>query len=892
MLRRYSFLIVCLLFCALTAKAESGEFEQLYKHFQQVAAFDYNSPREKVYVHMDNSAYFTDETLWLKAYVVRATNLAPTDLSRVLYAELLNADGDLMERKLLRIEKGEADGHFELKLPITEGFYELRVFTREMLNWGLETCWSRVFPIFNKDNRDKSLNPEELRPVAEIDLKPGHRRPFDFPMRKGVQLDFYPEGGNLVAGLSQRVAFRLTDERGNPIKKSCTLLSAGGDTISTFSPLHEGMGSFTLPFVEEGYTVMVEGFEKKKFPLPAIQQSGFALSAKSNHEGADIVVQRTADAPNNLLGLIITCRGALCYFDTLHVDEGGVELFIPNESMHTGINKIELFNTEGKSLASRLVYKEGNTASVDIEIRHNAAEHDAFQPIALELYSRDAADGKPLPAHASISIRDAESDLTATDEAPMDVDLLLSSELKGYIAHPAFYFRPSTPDMALDLLLMVQGWSANSLEEMAGVKPFETPHHIEDKITLMGRVLKDNEREKIRPGATLSLSMISTKHGASLSSEAVTDSLGRFAFTSEVDFMGDWLGQFTVRTGEKEKRRHSRVSLNRLYDLPVRAFDIREMMPGDPSTSLRSAQDDKNGKDFAQDDKDGKDSAQDEEHSAQDGKKQSTALSKGLKLFEWEDTIPRGISINLGEAIVTGKNKYHGLRGNRHSYKGGEKAGMQKATYYYNVLAEAERIKDAGGSTPTIWEWIREVNDKFDFEIDAPPFNPNSTEQARDDIYHNFTYLGKPCMIFIDNTLLDPYTMFMEEVRSVVIMDRREKWHKFIPAGYTKDLSNYDAAVFVYTNPDFKYFLTKKGVDKRHIQGFADPKNFYSPNYRYIDAANPEDFRRTLYWNPSLTFDEKGKAGIVLFNNAIDGVKLRISLRGRSEDGRFISVEQ
>ncbi len=851
MIRRILKYLFLLLLFPLTTKADNADFLRIYGHFRRIAQFDKEFPREKVYVHLDNNAYFTDETLWLKAYVVRAASLQPTDLSKVLYAELLNADGDLVERKLLRIENGEADGHFDLKLPVTEGFYELRVYTREMLNWGLETCWSRVFPIFKQDREARSFNPEDLQPTAETDLKPGHRRPFNFPLRKGVKLDFFPEGGNLIAGLSQRVAFKLTDERGNPIKRTCTLLSATGDTISTFSPLHDGMGIFSLPYVEEGYSVKVDGYERKTFPLPDIQQNGFALSTKQRGEEMELLIQRTKDTPNQLLGLVITCRGALCYFDTLHVDEGGVELCIPEENLHSGINKVEIFNAEGRSMASRLVYKKGGKAKTNIEILHNAPEHEAFQPIALELYSRDAENGEPLQARVSISIRDSESELIADQDCSMGVDLLLSSELKGYIAEPEFYFKPSTPGIALDLLLMVQGWSANTLEEMTGAEPFLTPHYIEDKITLKGRVLKDNDKEQIRAGANLSLSMISTKHGASLTSETVTDSLGGFAFTSDVDFMGDWLGQFTVRTGEKDKRKHSRVALDRLYDLPVRAFDIREMMPAAPSAPQLPTK----------------------------------------NTFAWEDTIPRGISISLNETVVTGKNKYRGLRGNRYSYKGGEKAGMEKATYYYNVQAAAESIKDAGGSTPVVWDWIKEVNDKFDFDIETPEVSTSSTAATPDDIYHNFTYLGRRCMIFIDNTLLSPSTMFLEEVRSVVIMDRRESWHKFVPTSFEGDLSQYEAAVFVYTNPDFKYFLTKRGIDKRHIQGFAEQKKFYSPNYRYIDAPNPNDLRRTLYWNPSLNFDEAGKASVVFFNNSQDDVRLRISVRGRAKDGRFISTE-
>ena len=55
--------------------------------------------QEKVFVHTDNRCYFLGDTLWYKAYVVRADNLMPTDMSRMLYVELLSPDGLVVERQ-------------------------------------------------------------------------------------------------------------------------------------------------------------------------------------------------------------------------------------------------------------------------------------------------------------------------------------------------------------------------------------------------------------------------------------------------------------------------------------------------------------------------------------------------------------------------------------------------------------------------------------------------------------------------------------------------------------------------------------------------------------------------------------------------------------------------
>ena len=149
-------LLFSFLFTSTVAQERMQQAEALFQRFKAAATFDYRYPREKVYVHFDNSGYMENDTIWCKAYVVRASSLTPTNLSRVLYTELLNADGQLIEQQILRIDSlGQANGCFALKLPVRAGFYEVRAFTREMTNWGETACFSRVLPVFAAKQKEK-----------------------------------------------------------------------------------------------------------------------------------------------------------------------------------------------------------------------------------------------------------------------------------------------------------------------------------------------------------------------------------------------------------------------------------------------------------------------------------------------------------------------------------------------------------------------------------------------------------------------------------------------------------------------------------------------------------------------------------------------------------------
>ena len=113
-------------------------------------------PQERVYLHFDNSGYYLGETMWFKAYCVSgngATIAAPQ--SKVLYVELCAPEGYVIETKKFKLdEKGTCNGEFELKPSLLSGYYEVRAYTRYMLNWGDDAVFSRVFPVYDKVNGD------------------------------------------------------------------------------------------------------------------------------------------------------------------------------------------------------------------------------------------------------------------------------------------------------------------------------------------------------------------------------------------------------------------------------------------------------------------------------------------------------------------------------------------------------------------------------------------------------------------------------------------------------------------------------------------------------------------------------------------------------------------
>lgn len=696
--------------------------DSLFQRFKAASAFDYNFPREKVFLHLDNNAYFEGETLWFKAYVVRASSLKPRPLSRVLYVELLSDAGALMQRKLLRLDSlGQANGEFDLELPVRSGYYEVRAYTREMTNWGAAACFSRVVPVFRKGKNGKLDNV----PLTEMPRKTSRA----FPRPNGVLdsvktiVEFYPEGGNRAEGV-----------------------------------------------------------------------------------------------------------------------------------------------------ASRLVWHGTMSQEISTAVRQNEKVYAPFSPVALEFSLKDRQ-GKPVSTTFSLAVRDDNGELVEGEHAGVQTDLLLSSELKGYVHRPGYYFEKADEEHLanLDLLMMVQGWTANSFSTLSGRNAFLAKEPIEEKLTLNGTVFRENNKRQPLPNMKLSIKMYS-KGGAALSGECVTDSVGHFAFVSNEDYVGNWIAQFTTRN-ENDKRRWSRIAIERWFGPEPRPLTGVELFkaPPKPWTDLKAG-----------------------------------AEVPAVKTFVWKDTIPRFVGNKLGEAVVVRYNKYKGLTGGRYTYNGGEAFGQRHAIAQYNVLMEAEREKDDGGATGYFYEFLPKIDPKVRYGTDYPSAEAASTSVGitrevsqdigslngiEDSLPITLFYKNRKPQIFLNNddhTNVSLVDLMTDEVQSVSILKNGSNGTSIDPMKMNGKLW----AMFIYEVPDYFRFLEKRGINKRRVTGYSQPKRFFSPSYHGLDTPTDEDVRRTLYWNPNVKSDAQGKASAVFFSNSRKKQYLRISVRGVTADGRFVDFEQ
>lgn len=412
--------------------------------------------QEKVYVQTDNNCYFVGDTLWYKAFVLRADNNKPTNMSKLLYVELVSPDGVVVERQRIVVSnKGVTCGQFALQDSLYSGYYEIRAYTRWMLNFNVthrdytlddkhlfynnnmahdffrewNGLYSRVLPIFSKPKQKGNYEGKYMygRPKQEV----------EFVEKPKLKVKFYPEGGILLEGVQNRVAFDICDNDGQALQISGSL-----DDGTKLQPTYMGRGTFLV--TPNGQKATFKWNDKEwTFKLPKSQDEGVALvldKGKAKWASRGVCVAAYA----------VMCRGKLYIFERTSATSASLAM----DKLPSGVNELMLLDADAKVLASRLFFVNHDDNVKNVSVKTDKMEYKPFEPISLEV--KGAEPKMPF----AISVRDARTDDTSFDDGNMMTEMLLCSDLKGFVASPAYYFESNDEahTKALDNLLMVQGW--------------------------------------------------------------------------------------------------------------------------------------------------------------------------------------------------------------------------------------------------------------------------------------------------------------------------------------------------------------------------------------------------------------------------------------------------
>jgi TonB-dependent SusC/RagA subfamily outer membrane receptor len=453
-----------------------GKIEDYYKRY----------PQQKVYLHLNKQAYHAGDKLWYKAYLVDARTHKPDSISKNLLVEIVNSFGNTSMIQIAKIENGFARGDFHIPDTLPEGLYQVRAYTNWMRNFGSDYFFKRDINIWNPDYFMNSYREDKLA------RKKQKRK----STRKAQKLDlqFFPEGGYLVAGHNTKVGFKALNELGIGIEVSGTIFEGRNKQVVDFRSSDLGMGavSFT-PESGKDYTaeVILEDGKKDRFKLPEVQSEGYSLKLlDNNRDGIKLQIGSTYQDPT----VLIAChtRGKLLHLSEVKLGAADRILDIPTGDYPAGILHITLFDSQRKPRCERLAFIHSDDDLVNLYIRQDKQVYGITEKVELTLVARDN-DGRPLEGEFSISVADRDLPNEASDfQSNIISNFLLASDIAGRIERPDYYFRDRNAETleALDHLLLTQGWRRFDWDDLVSQTRREINYPIQKGLVVRGTITR------------------------------------------------------------------------------------------------------------------------------------------------------------------------------------------------------------------------------------------------------------------------------------------------------------------------------------------------------------------------------------------------------------------
>ncbi len=453
---------------------------------------------EKLYIHFDQEFYVPGETIWFKAYLYKDGK--PVENNTNLYVQLLDPLGKPVVTQVYPVLGAVTKGGIILNDSLKNGLYRVRAMTTPMINSG-------------RGHYSKSIRISKSSATTAL---------------PAIQLNFFPESGQLVSGILSRVAFVAEDENGKPVNIKGTLREAGGNTITQFSTYHNGLGKLQFrPRAGKSYEAELDWQgEKKIFKLPAVQESGINLRVDAEKDGKAFKLSRIVKSPGqyDLIYLVAEINDHVVYEQEIAFEDyPSVQGHLLTAELPSGILHFTVFDKDKKVIAERLSFinNEEYRSSPEISISKSSASPRAEQKIILKFTGENDFSGSVL----------VTQDTGAVKENIISY-LLLTSRLSRRVWDASRYFSSATDSSweSLDLLLISQKLSGFDWNEVLAYASPDEPGVKSNFISVTGKVMDDRKAENLGPGK-LNI-YIEAEDSSSINYEAGVADDGRFVLDS------------------------------------------------------------------------------------------------------------------------------------------------------------------------------------------------------------------------------------------------------------------------------------------------------------------------------------------------------------------------
>jgi hypothetical protein len=417
--------------CLLMLNSRGQAIQEVQNSFN---LYKHSALQEKVFVHTDKSTYLPGEIIWFKIYCVDGNDHKPLNLSKVVYVEVLDNSQNPVVQAKISVKNGIGDGSFYIPVTVNNGNYKFRAYTSWMKNFSPDYYFEKTITLINPLRSPDNL----VKQTAS-----------------NYDVQFFPEGGNLVSGIVSKVAFKAVGKNGLGVAFSGAVVDQHNDTVARFKPLKFGMGNFSFtPAANNTYKAIVKfNGEKVTKDLPGVNSQGYVMSLTDNGAQLDVTVKGT----DGNIYLFVHTRQMIKAAESSYITNGTAHFTINKSLLGDGISGITIFNNAKQPVCERLYFKRP-AQKLFIDAGADQQQYALRKKVNINVSAKGQV-GKPVLANMSMAVYRVDS-LQEVDHSNIFDYLWLGSDLKGNIESPDYYFKNANAetDEALDNLMLTQGW--------------------------------------------------------------------------------------------------------------------------------------------------------------------------------------------------------------------------------------------------------------------------------------------------------------------------------------------------------------------------------------------------------------------------------------------------
>lgn len=640
-----------------------------------------------------------------------------------------------------------------------------------------------------------------------------------------ADVQFFPEGGDLLAGVSKKLAFKAVSATGKGLKVQGKIVDSKKKEVASFEDIAFGMGTLDfLPAAGEQYkaTVSFENGEQRTYDLPEVKEEGVNVIVHHEDDSSlqmglianDAFYEKMANQPFYILG---QSNGHLVYAAQATLKNSSVLVNIPKDKLPNGIVQLSIMQPDGKLLSERLAFNQSQNL-LDIEVKTDKTTYDRKEGVKLSIHVplTDSLNG----SYSVSVIDDAKVPYNDDQELGILSNYLLASDLKGYVEQPNYYFNEENENRkeALDALLMTQGFRRFSYDELIAEKFPQVQFMPEQGITLSGILRLNTGRPQPNGGLLLSIP------SRSIRKDVYTDNQGRFAFENLV-FPDS--SKVTINARGNDNFRNLVINMDQTY------------FPGIDRGSLYAS-----------------------DHVQNIDQEMKAYLDNSKNEYRTSILIDEVQVTGVQRKMVTSKefSSLSGLSMPEHRIEGSRLTGCNVLTMCLTTM-----LTGITYDSQTLRYYVtRNYNQgsrvPVQFFLDGMPVD----EQALNSVMPAEI---EAIEIFLRDELGTVSRMYQND-GVVSIMTKKNEQSKQPRMSLA----------------EIESMLPKTNVIDMMPLGYVKEREFYSPKYDTPDSKNTNDYRTTIYWNPDVVMDAEGNTTLDFYNADGNG-RYKVVVEGQDETG-------